>query len=67
MQPAVQGTLRVLAAAAAAGGVARVVLTSSTAAIFKKNVEEGHVYAEATWNDPEKLKTRKMWYSIGMR
>jgi anti-sigma regulatory factor (Ser/Thr protein kinase) len=38
--------------------------TSSTAAIFKKNVEEGHVYDERTWNDPEELKTRKMWYSI---
>jgi nucleoside-diphosphate-sugar epimerase len=64
VEPAVQGTLRVLDAVAAAGGVARVVLTSSTAAIFKKNVEEGHVYDERTWNDPEELKTRKMWYSI---
>ena len=64
VEPAVQGTLHVLEAAERAGGIARVVLTSSTAAIFKKNVPAGHVYDEGTWNDPEELATRKMWYSI---
>lgn len=65
--PAVRGTEAVLAACARAGGAAlrRVVLTSSCAAIFKKNVPADHVYDEATWNDPEELATRKMWYSIG--
>lgn len=46
VEPAVQGTLRVLEAAAAVGSVARVVLTSSTAAILEKDVPEGHVYDE---------------------
>ena len=64
VEPAVRGTLAVLEAAAAAGGVARLVLTSSTAAIFKKDVPAGHVYDEATWNDTDELATRKMWYSI---
>ena len=64
VDPAVQGTLRVLEAAARTSGVARVVLTSSTAAIFKKNVPVGHVYDESSWNDVEELATRKMWYSI---
>ena len=63
--PAVLGTESVLAACREAGGVQRVVMTSSCAAIFKKNVPEGHVYDEATWNDPEELATRSMWYSIG--
>jgi nucleoside-diphosphate-sugar epimerase len=67
VQPAVKGTEAVLAACARAGGGAlrRVVLTSSCAAIFKKNVPPEHVYDEGTWNDPEELATRKMWYSIG--
>lgn len=67
VQPAVKGTEAVLAACARAGGAAlrRVVLTSSCAAIFKKNVPADHCYDEATWNDPEELATRKMWYSIG--
>jgi len=64
VEPAVKGTVAVLAAAAAAGGVARVVLTSSTAAIFKRLVEPGHVYDEKDWNDPVELAERKMWYSI---
>ena len=63
--PAVEGTLNVLRAAETAGSVRRVVMTSSTAAIFKRLVEPGHVYDEASWNDVEELKTREMWYSIG--
>ena len=63
--PAVAGTLNVLRAAEAAETVRRVVMTSSTAAIFKRLVEPGHVYDESTWNDVEELKTREMWYSIG--
>jgi nucleoside-diphosphate-sugar epimerase len=54
VQPAVKGTEAVLAACARAGGASlrRVVLTSSCAAIFKKNVPADHVYDEGTWNDP---------------
>jgi dihydroflavonol-4-reductase len=63
--PAVKGTEAVLAACRDAGSVTRVVMTSSCAAIFKKNVPEGHVYDEDSWNDPEELATRKMYYSIG--
>jgi dihydroflavonol-4-reductase len=63
--PAVKGTEAVLAACREAGSVQRVVMTSSCAAIFKRLVPEGHVYDEESWNDPEELATRKMWYSIG--
>jgi cinnamoyl-CoA reductase len=64
VEPAVKGTVAVLAAAAAAGCVARVVLTSSTAAILKRLVEPGHVYNEDDWNDVAELAERKMYYSI---
>lgn len=59
-----EGTLAVLAAARAAGTARRVVLTSSTAAILKRLVPDGHVYNEASWNDVEELAQRKLWYSI---
>lgn len=60
VQPAVKGTEAVLAACARAGGASlrRVVLTSSCAAIFKKNVPADHVYDEGTWNDPVCFRTR---------
>jgi nucleoside-diphosphate-sugar epimerase len=64
VEPAVRGTVAVLEAARAAGRVARVVLTSSTAAILKRLVAPGHVYDESSWNDPIELAERKMWYSI---
>jgi dihydroflavonol-4-reductase len=51
IQPAVDGTGRVLRAAAAAG-VERVVLTSSLAAITGGNTF-GHVLTEQVWADPE--------------
>ena len=47
VEPAVQGTLRVLKAALAAG-VKRVVMTSSTAAIVNTEAE---VYTEAQWSE----------------
>lgn len=65
VKPAVQGTLNVLNAAAGVVGVKRVVMTSSTAAIFRNVVTADHVYSEADWNDVEELRTRSMWYSIG--
>ena len=51
--PAREGTLRVMRAAAAAT-VARVVQTSSTAAITNGHPNDmGHVYTEADWTDPD--------------
>jgi nucleoside-diphosphate-sugar epimerase len=64
VKPAVAGTLAVLEAVKEVGAAKRVILTSSSAAIFKKNVPADHVYDERTWNDPVELATRKMWYSI---
>ena len=39
-------------------------MTSSTAAVFKRLVEPGHVYDEQDWTDPIELAERKLWYSI---
>ena len=64
VKPAVEGTLNVFRAAKAAGTVRRVVMTSSTAAIFKREVSPGHVYSERDWNDVAELRTRSMYYSI---
>lgn len=51
IRPAVDGTLRVLKAATR-GAVARVVLTSSTVAIFyPSGVPKGHIYSEADVTD----------------
>lgn len=53
IRPAVDGTLRALRAAQAAG-VARVVLTSSTAAISGSALPRGDVaFDETNWTDPE--------------
>ncbi len=52
IRPAVDGTLRALRAAQDAG-VARVVLTSSVAAILHVDRPEGHVFTEADWTDPD--------------
>lgn len=52
IRPAVDGTLRALRAAQAAG-VARVVLTSSTAAISGSDLPRGDsAYSETNWTDP---------------
>lgn len=64
VEPAVRGTVAVLEAAASVPTVTRVVMTSSTAAIFRRIVPEGHVYSERDWNDVTELAERKMWYSI---
>jgi len=54
IRPAVDGTLRVLKAAKASGTVKRVVVTSSNAAISYGNPSEnGKVYTEADWSDPD--------------
>lgn len=54
IRPAVEGTLRVLRAAKASGSVKRVVITSSNAAITYGTVfENGKVFTEEEWSDPE--------------
>ncbi len=52
IRPAVDGTVRALTSAHAAG-VARVVLTSSMAAVMNRDVPEGHVIDESDWTDPD--------------
>lgn len=52
IRPAVAGTENVLAAVNATPCVERVVLTSSTAAVFTDATErgQGHVFSEEDWN-----------------
>jgi dihydroflavonol-4-reductase len=59
VDPAVKGTLAVLAAAAATPTVRRVVLTSSMAAVTDE--PDGRVLTEADWNDKSSL-TRNPYY-----
>jgi nucleoside-diphosphate-sugar epimerase len=56
VRPAVEGTRRVLAAAAGTrGGVARVVVTSSLAAIVYGHGDTGgRVFSEADWSNPDR-------------
>lgn len=54
VEPAVQGTRRVLSACAASGGVKRVVMTSSLAAILYGHGDTGdRVFTEDDWSDPD--------------
>jgi nucleoside-diphosphate-sugar epimerase len=52
IKPAVQGTQNVLACVNATPSVERVIVTSSTAAVFTDGTErgKGHVFTEADWN-----------------
>lgn len=52
IKPAVQGTENVLSAVNATPSVERVVVTSSTAAVFTDATErgQGHVFTEQDWN-----------------
>ena len=52
IKPAVMGTENVLTCVNATASVERVVVTSSTAAVFTDGTErgEGHVFTEADWN-----------------
>lgn len=62
VKPAVDGTLNVLNACQEAG-IKSVVVTSSTAAVGGPR-PAGHVYTEADWNDPDSLRSRKIWYVL---
>ena len=61
VDPAVNGTLNVLASAKKAG-VRRVILTSSMSAISDEPIE-GKVFTEADWNDQSTLTRNPYYYS----
>jgi nucleoside-diphosphate-sugar epimerase len=75
--PAVEGTVRVLAACADSGSVRRVVLTSSAAAvIFGHPAPSDRPLTEADWSDPDRcdayqksktLAERAAWEFVGKR
>jgi dihydroflavonol-4-reductase len=64
VDPAVNGTLAVLRACAAAGDVARVVLTSSMAAVTDE--PDGRVLTEADWNEKSTLQRNPYYLSKTM-
>ena len=65
VEPAVQGTRNVFDAAKVAN-IKKIVLTSSTAAIYGwyGKHEDGHVMTEADWSDEEALIQAGNWYSV---
>ncbi|XP_073127413.1 cinnamoyl-CoA reductase 1 [Henckelia pumila] len=64
VDPAVKGTLNVLAAAKRFG-VRRVVLTSSISAIVPNpRWPEGKVFDETSWTDLDYCKSRQKWYPV---
>jgi dihydroflavonol-4-reductase len=62
VEPAVQGTTKILEAAASCESVRRVVLTSSFAAITDSPTP-GHVYTEDDWNTTSSLTRNPYYYS----
>lgn len=65
VEPAVEGTRNVLNCCSELG-VKKVVLTSSTAAVYVVYGSKGsdHVFSEADWSDEELLKAKKNFYSL---
>lgn len=63
IRPAVEGTQRVLAACAACPSVRRVVLTSSTAAIYIKDRPGDAFYDEDDWSERDLIVSQKNWYA----
>jgi nucleoside-diphosphate-sugar epimerase len=63
IKPAVEGTRAVMRACHAAG-IHRVVLTSSTASVFAKKTEEGHVFTEEDWSDEQLLRQNRVLYPL---
>ena len=57
VEPTVRGTRNVLESVRRAGSVARVVMTSSVAAIEDWSMPVGHAYTEADWNNHANIKT----------
>lgn len=64
VDPAVKGTLHVLAAARR-HGIRRVVLTSSISAMVPNpGWPEGRVFDESSWTDLDYCKSRQKWYPV---
>uniref|UniRef100_A0A7S4SW69 3-beta hydroxysteroid dehydrogenase/isomerase domain-containing protein n=1 Tax=Ditylum brightwellii TaxID=49249 RepID=A0A7S4SW69_9STRA len=67
VRPAVEGTRNVLDACAAEGStVKRVIITSSTAAVFANfsTYPEDHVYDEKDWSPEDLLRSKKQFYAL---
>ncbi|GAB4856025.1 hypothetical protein Ancab_024664 [Ancistrocladus abbreviatus] len=66
LDPAVKGTLNVLASCAKVPSIKRVVLTSSLAAVMVNSRPRGpEVMADESWfSDPEICRQQKAWYSL---
>ncbi|OQS03702.1 hypothetical protein THRCLA_03982 [Thraustotheca clavata] len=64
--PSVQGTLNVLRSCARHESVRRVVLTSSTAAIYVhcNTLPDDHVFTEADWSNEERMEKLNLWYCM---
>lgn len=65
VDPAIKGTLNVLNACHRSGTVKKLVLTSSSAALFDEPVSE-HVYSEKDWNIKSSLSRNPYYYSKTM-
>jgi nucleoside-diphosphate-sugar epimerase len=63
MRPAVAGALNVLRSCCK-GGVSRVVLTSSSAAVYIDNAPKDKFYSEDDWSDAEFLKAHHQHYAL---
>eukprot|EP00698_Gefionella_okellyi_P021243 TRINITY_DN6828_c0_g1_i1.p1 TRINITY_DN6828_c0_g1~~TRINITY_DN6828_c0_g1_i1.p1 ORF type:complete len:334 (-),score=57.87 TRINITY_DN6828_c0_g1_i1:36-1016(-) len=63
IKPAVEGALNVLNAAMREPKVHRVVLTSSTAAVFGKQEPNDHLWTEDDWSNSDAQLQRKNWYA----
>ena len=63
LKPAIDGTRDVMRACHAAG-IRRVVLTSSTASVFAKKTEAGHVFTEDDWSDEAMLRENNVLYPL---
>lgn len=64
LEPAVRGTRNVLKATLETPSVKRVVVTSSTAAIYSHPRRSDHWYTEDDWSDEEYMRANNMWYAL---
>ncbi|EDQ88984.1 uncharacterized protein MONBRDRAFT_32562 [Monosiga brevicollis MX1] len=63
VKPAVEGTIATLDACEAAN-IHEIILTSSTASVFAKKVEEGHTFTEEDWSDVDMMDENKLYYPL---
>ena len=64
VRPAVQGTTTVCNAAISTPSVSRVILTSSTAAVYLDERAPDHVYDEDDWSDVDYLRAGEKHYAL---